>query len=201
MSDTMRYSLVVVNGDSSQTIANGPPVTMRNITVPSCGIDVSTDPVFTPRLAWTAAGSRVIVAADADYSLDILEGGKRVARVTRSVPRRSVTRAMALRELEGYAVGDCEVPPADVVEAIGYASELPAIAELRVSPTGGIWARRTTIKDEPVMIDVFNADGAYKGSLANFPFPAAFISDDLFIAISVNEFDVPSIRAYSIRKQ
>ena len=93
----------------------------------------------------------------------------------------------------------CVVPPEVVLEKQGYETALPMIAAIRLSPDGTIWVRRSAIRDEPAIIDLFAADGAYLGTLpAGSLFPATFLPDGSPVMLESDEMDIDRVVVYRI---
>src|SRR5690606_13429771 len=82
----------------------------------------------------------------------------------------------------------------EVVEKRGFAPVIPAISRIALDPQGGMWVRRGGVGDEPRPIDVFAPDGAYLGTLPpETPFPAAFLPNGTYAAVTTDELDVARI--------
>jgi hypothetical protein len=161
-------------------------------------------PRFSPRVVWNASGERVAAAMTPVYDLLVAEGERRM-RIRRDVPPRGVTREMALRDFgEGITVSfgvgaPCKIPAEVLVEQQGYASRLPVIATVALSPDGSIWVERSRIRGEPRLIDLFGADGVYLGTLPpDLPFPAAFTPGGDVVAIGSDEMDLDRVVVYGI---
>jgi hypothetical protein len=87
-----------------------------------------------------------------------------------------------------------------MVDAQGFEEFLPAIHAIKLSPGGEIWVERGLVRGEPRIIDVFQ-DGRYMGTLPpGFPFPAAFPEQDRILTVEHDEFDVPFLVSYGIRR-
>ena len=52
-----------------------------------------------------------------------------------------------------------------MVDGRGFAREVPAIANVRVSPDGEVWVQRKVVGSASGLIDVFDANGMYLGTL------------------------------------
>jgi hypothetical protein len=83
---------------------------------------------------------------------------------------------MARREVaDGWQIGNCKIPPADLLRARGYAGYVPPVVGVVIAADGAIWVLRGKASGEPRAIDVFSGEGVYLGSLLrNPPFPVAF---------------------------
>ena len=122
--------------------------------------------------------------------------------IRRAMTMREVDRSDALREVADglpIPVVDCTVPAEEVVLGRGYVDVLPAIAGVAFAPTGDLWVSRSRVRGEDRIVDIYSADGSYTGTLpANSPFPAAFLSNGEFVAIELDEHDVPRLVLYHI---
>ena len=147
---------------------------------PSCGIGgLPVEPFFAPQLEWAVAGDLVATVSGPAYVIEVFRAGALEKRIERDVPARPVSRDLALQEagegLELTAPVRCRVPPGELVDQRRYASVVPAVTDLAVAPDGSIWAGRGHVRGEARSIDVFDVDGAYRGTLPEgTPFPAAF---------------------------
>lgn len=162
-------------------------------------------PLFAPELTWTVAGDSVLYNIGPEYVIEVRVEGELRRRISRDVPLTQVTETMALAEVgESMKVSfdgriRCEIPQRKVVDVRGYASTLPAVRDLSVSPDGGVWVRRGAVRTEPFAIDVFDATGAYLGTLPpGTPWPAAFTPAGEVIAVEKDELDVPRVVVYEV---
>jgi hypothetical protein len=86
----------------------------------------------------------------------------------------------------------CSTPAEIRVDRKGVAPVLPGIAGIALSPDGSIWVRRGAVRSEPHLIDIFDANGVYRGTLPpDSPFPVAFMpsGDPLVIERDSNDID------------
>ena len=146
-----------------------------------CGIGgIPVEPIFEPQLEWALGGDIVAVTAGPRYEIDVFRRGVMERRISRDREPRAATRELALQEagdgLQLTAPVQCRVPPAELVDARGFAAAVPAISDLAVAPDGSVWIRRGLVKGEgEPLIDVLAPDGVYSGTLPpGSPFPVAF---------------------------
>jgi hypothetical protein len=93
----------------------------------------------------------------------------------------------------------CAVPAEEVAGKIGYAEIAPIVRGLAVAPDGGVWLSRRTGVPGAVAIDVFDATGAYVGTLPReSPFPALFRGSDEIIAVETDDVNRPHVIVYRI---
>jgi hypothetical protein len=122
-------------------------------------------------------------------------------RIERNLPPRRVTTSIALRQLDDFSIGDCHIPAREALSGFGHAETISVIDDIRIAPSGDIWVRRSALAGEDEKIDVFDKRGEYRGTILNMPFPAAFVTENLMVAISKDALEVPSITAYRIQRQ
>lgn len=172
----------------------------------SCPIGLALGPIFEPRLLWTTAAGRVYFASDTGYVVDVHDGTRRLLSVRRSRGARPATREMAVAEIgEGLKIrwssNACTVDPAEVLEVRGVAPVLQAVARIGVAPDGSIWVTRGAVKDAPRIVDVFDAEGEYLGTLPEgAPEPVAFLPAGDVVAIEKDELDVERIVVYRVER-
>lgn len=164
-------------------------------------------PLLASDLVWTVSGQRVLTSAGTAYAVDVLEGGRHVQTIRRPVPPREVTGEMASREVgESMKVsfgsgGGCEIPAEKVVEVRGHASHLQPVRAMAVAPDGTIWVERGRVKDEDRVIDIFDSEGVYVGSLPpGSPFPAAFTPNGDVVSIERDDLDVEHVVVYRVNR-
>jgi hypothetical protein len=153
----------------------------RSVTYVECGINLSLPPIFSPYPKWDARGDRVVLAASEYYEVQVFQEGREVQRVRRDIQPARATMAMVEAEYgegEKWSIGNarsCTVPTRVAVEARGVADYVPVIRKLALTPDdGGMWVQRTSPKEPKGLIDVFDRDGRYVGTLPpNTPWPAA----------------------------
>lgn len=204
------------NGTSSQRLAVWSPEADRTLVsfermpdrlanFPTCGFrGLPVPPLFAPELVWAASGSRVVLNVEVSYVLDVFDEGRHVRSIRRDLEPRPVDRDMALREVgEGLPipVANCTVPPDEVVRGRGYADVLPSVRWVTLSPEGDVWVLRGHVAGEPIRIDVFAADGAYRGTAPpGVPFPVAFLGPERMVVIERDAMDAPRLAAWRIRR-
>ena len=183
-----------------------PPMKPFNL-LEQCGMSISgMTALLAPSYRWTAQGARILVARDAAYDLMVFENGREVRRIRRDLEPRVATEELAKQEVgDGMRMrveGGVRVCPPDlVVKERGFAPVIPATGRMAIAPNGELWVRRGGVKGEQLPIDIFAADGAYLGTLGSeTPFPAAFISDTRFAAVSKDENDLGKIGIYDIKR-
>lgn len=172
----------------------------------ACGGGLNLPPIFEPEIVWDGADDLLAVNAEAGYVVDLYRGASRVASYRRGTAPRPATPELAARELgEGMRVdfgrGPCVLPVDETVEARGTAALVPAIGRLTLAPDGELWVERRTVGDEPRLIDVFTADGDYRGTLgAGAPAPIAFLPSGDVIAIEQDDFDIERLVVYRVAR-
>jgi hypothetical protein len=180
-----------------------PPVSMMNF---GC-VGLALPPLFSPSLVWSAAADRIAVSSGGDYVIKVAKDAH-IRSIRRDLGPRTVTREMALQDVGnemtirfGSGAPPCKIPGEKVVEQQGFAPVLPAIGGIALAPDGSTWVRRGSVKGETPIIDVFDAEGAYLGTLpAGSPFPAAFTPDGRVVAIEKDEMDVDHLVVYRVQR-
>ena len=177
---------------------------------PGCGLGgIPVEPIFEPQLRWDRGGDVVAVVTGPRYEIELSRGGVPEREVVRDVEPRPATRDLALQEvgegLELTAPVRCRIPPAELVEARGFAHAVPAIAGIAVAPDGTIWVRRTVVRGEgDPPIDVLAPDGAYLGTLPpGSPNPVAFAgraTDYRVVALEARDTGSTDIVVYRVER-
>jgi hypothetical protein len=149
--------------------------------------------------AWDVRDTLVAVAAGPEYRVDLFTVAGRLSRsVRRMVPARASTVADAERWAEAHPVRftraggqECRIPAAEMVEKMGYADSLPAIAAVLLAPDGSLWIRRWAVAEDEGPIDVFGPAGAYVGTLpSTFPFPLDVRHDGRLLYTERDSLDI-----------
>ena len=192
-------------GDSLELLASVEVPQAKMAQFKNCGIMMRLPPLLSPELSWSAHGSRVAAIAGSAYEVIVHDGAKRML-VRRDIAPQPATLDIAQRE-----VGDsmrvsggtqrCAVPPAEVAEVRGFAAVVPAVRNVVVAPDGGLWVRRGGPRLEAVLIDRFDREGNYLGTLpAGTPLPIAFMpTGDIVAAEKDKESDVERLVVYRVR--
>lgn len=158
-------------------------------------------PVFAPALRWAHSAGRVAATSSVAYEVDLFESeGTRVRSVRRDIIASPASREAAIAAAEPgmrLAGGDgvCEITPEAMVDAIGYETSIPVVADIRVSPTGELWVERFDPRAQSEgrsgPIDVFDATGAYVGTLpVGSPLPLLLLSRDRIVVVERDALDV-----------
>ena len=88
-----------------------------------------------------------------------------------------------------------------MVEKQGHAPVLPAVGEIALAPDRSIWVRRGSVKGEDPIVDVFDGDGTYLGTLPpGSPYPATFLPDGSVVAIERDEMDIDRLVVYRVQR-
>ncbi len=194
--DQRANRLIAVSGEDTVLLAAAPQPNQGMVMFESCGGGVSFPRLFTPAVVWDHRDGLTAVAPADDYRIDLWRQGRVVRSVRRSVPVTQATRELAIAEAgEGFTInfgrGPCTVPPDEYADARGWAATVPAIRRLALAPDGALWVERWVPGADPMPIDVFDADGAYRGTLpAGSEFPALLLPGDRAGVIRTDEMDV-----------
>ena len=142
------------------------------VTYPTCGGGLNLPKIFAPDIRWGARGGLAAWAPGAGYALSVQGGEAGPKSVRRDLAVRVATREMAMEELgEGFRInfgrGPCVIPPDEMVDGRGFAEELPWVGGVVVDGSGRLWVERRALGGEPGVIDLFDAEGVYVGTLSN----------------------------------
>jgi hypothetical protein len=170
-----------------------------------CGIMMRLPPLFSPEIAWSTNERRIASASKVEYEIAVRDSGGRRALIRRDRPPREATLDLAQRE-----VGDsmrvrastvrCAVGPEEVAKVRGFAPLIPTIRAVMVTHDGSLWVQRTTPRLDPPIVDLFNGEGDYRGTLpAGSPMPLAFFPNgDIAAAVKDKESDVERLVVYRV---
>ncbi len=169
----------------------------RDVSFPGCSIGMSgMRPFFEPRVNWAAADSRVVVNQTVRYEVDIYENGEFTSSIRRDILPIEMTRAAALQVgsvSRGMTIrhssGECRVEPGDLLEARGWAPRASPIEAVLLAPNSQLWVARVHRPEGRRSVDVFHEPtGEYLGTLSdNVPLPSAFIDQNRFVTMDLNE--------------
>lgn len=173
----------------------------------SCGIGLRIPRLFDLELPWAATRSQMVVAPGPRYELELYSGTRLVRRFGRDVPVREATRELAIEELgDGFTIrvggGPCTIAAEEMVAKRGFAPLVPWIQLVTLSPGGDTWVRRRRVGPDPAgPVDVFDASGAYVGSLPEgSPVPLVFLDDTRFAAAVTDELGVTRLVVYRLTR-
>jgi hypothetical protein len=163
-------------------------------------IGLALRPLFAPTVRWAMAGGRIATATTGEYRVDVYQSDGRLSRsVRRSVSPGRATLADAIAEAEPgirmVGAARCEITAAEVAEGRGYLETTPAIRDIRLAEDGTLWVERfepgTPAAGRSGTIDVFDASGAYLGSLpGGTRFPILLLPDDRVALAEKDALDV-----------
>lgn len=156
-------------------VPNGGPVQMK------CATVSQSTPMFAPDLLWAAEGARIVVNATAAYELWLHEGSRTIASIRRPLPLRAPTLEDAkLLWPEGHKMSfggarpPCITPTEDLMKIFDIAPVMPLMSEVNLLSDGTIWVKRSWDEAPPVL-DVFNADGTYAGTVRGMRMPVGLL--------------------------
>ncbi len=173
----------------------------------SCHVGINMPPLFTATVRWDYRADALAVAVGAAYAVDVYRDQTRVRSIRRAIPPVQATDALAMAEVgKGMTIsfpgrGRCTVPPEEVAAARGHADVVPNIRDLALTPDGSLWVRRWVSGADTPPIDVFDATGAYVGTLPDgTPFPVLFLPDGGVGIVSTDKNDVQRLVIESVVK-
>lgn len=188
--------LIAVAGQDTALLAAAVQPDQGMIMFERCGGGVTFPPLFTPSVIWDHRDGTTAVAPGDEYRIDVWRDGRVVRSIRRDVPVTAATRELAIAEAgDGFTIdfgrGRCTVPADEYADARGWAETVPAIANLALAADGRLWVQRRVPGEETPPIDVFDADGAYVGTLpVGTRFPALLLRDGGVGVIVRDELDV-----------
>ncbi|MBE0595403.1 MAG: 6-bladed beta-propeller [Gemmatimonadales bacterium] len=172
-----------------------------------CGGGLRLPPIFAPEIAWDAQPGKVAVSSSAEYSVSVWEAGHVARIIRRDIAPMAATREQAILHLgDGFRInfgrGPCLIDPAEMVEKRGYVDAIPVIGTVLLSPSGELWLQRFTVDQEGMRpIDVFDAHGAYVGTLVRESFaPLLLLPGERVAVVEKDEFDVERLAVFAIQK-
>lgn len=176
-------------------------------TPPVCRLtDYPVRPVFAPQLLWATSGQRV-VANTGTFAVSVFDGTRLLRTLTRAATTRSTTPALARRHLgdgeviQLFGMPSCTVPTALILSVAEVAPVLPAYERLAIAPDGRVWATRYVIRGEPGLVDVYDIERGYEGTLAvGSARPFAFLPNGTVLSIESDSDGVPVLVAYRLRR-
>jgi hypothetical protein len=205
--NTFRQALQFVTPSDTSVIAEHIHPRPGMAMYPSCGGGLNLPRIFESAVLWAARGDRIAVSRGANYEVDLIEGGQLVRTVRRNLAVRSAGESAAIAELgEGFKInfgqGPCTIPPEEMVSKRGYAETIPWINQVSLAPAGELWISRKEVgTDGPAPIDVFDASGAYVGTLpTGAPVPLVFLSESRYLASETDELDVMRLIVYEVSR-
>jgi hypothetical protein len=166
----------------------------RTASYPACGMTLTLPVLFAPQVRWAREAARVAVNTGAHYVIDMYEDGRHTMSVRRAIRPQAVSAADAASALGDQGIGGpvagCMASPDERLEKHGFARERQIVLALDFDADGRLWVLRHVPDSDPV-IDVFDADGAYTGTLPpEIPFPVLFLSDSRIGWVERDDFDV-----------
>lgn len=172
-----------------------------------CGVSAPLQPIFTPELAWATQPGIVAVSSSVKYSVSFIEAGSLIRIVRREIDPTPGSREQAILHLGDdfrFTVDQnpCVTDPAEMVDKRGYGDIIPLIRTVFLSPSGELWVQRFTVdRDAIVPIDVFDAGGAYVGTLVRDSFsPVVLLPGGRVGVVETDELDVQRLVVLSIQR-
>jgi hypothetical protein len=180
----------VIKSDTLFLVA-GRPSLRSNAHHVRCGVTFGVAIPLSPRLYWSQWQERIAVVTDADYKIDLFEGGRHVRRVKVGQPARELTREEVIHVLEADSVrGPCNSAPEEFIALHGYYPRLQRIRDLALAPDGTLWV--LSLKEDGVEeITLFDATGEAMGTLpVGFPMPLTFLPDGRALIQIVDDLEI-----------
>ena len=199
-------ALVHATGSSATVLATFRQPATRS-TPPVCRLtDYPVRPVFAPSLLWAAIGPFVVVNTGS-FEIAVFEGTRRVRTLTRAATTRSTSPALARRHLgdgetiQLFGMPACTVPTSLILSVAEVAPVLPAYERLALAPDGRVWASRYVIRGEAGLVDVYDMQRGYEGTIAvGAARPVQFLPNGTMLSIEADDDGVPMLVAYRLRR-
>lgn len=202
LEDALDYRLLTLGADTVELarVRQSRPDRQYQFSCPVLG----RPPYFQVSVVWDATGDRIAFSDEITYSVHIV-GDEGLAAIWRRdlpvIPSTLELAAWEVAEGDSLRLRDCVVAAEEAARELGYADFAPLIKGLTVAPDGQVWVMRRTQVPGETPIDVFDATGAYVGTLPDdSPFPALFRGADEIATVETDEFDVPHVRLYRIHR-
>lgn len=199
-SDGRVASLSVVTGADTLPIVRTSPVQTSTAQFAGCGPGPARQGplMLAPELAWYLRDSTIAAATGPGYAIGTYDVHGRLLRsIRRALPGQAATVADAERWAADNPIiytrgtSECRITTGEMVEKIGYADSLPAIAQVVVAPDGTLWVRRWSVTGHDGAIDIFDPAGGYVGTLPHtFPFPLHVRADGRLLYAEKDALDV-----------
>lgn len=193
--------LLATPGDTAVIASiDGAPKRMIQL---SC-VSFMMEPFFSPGLAWALEGNQLLVANQAQYSIQHFLGDNLDLIVRRDIAARAATvEAVERQQPEGFRMrfgggGECRAETAEVVEQAGLAPTIPVIDQVAFGPRETIWVARFTIGDEPKLVDVFDREGAYLGTTDRMPL-GVLAGDRVLFKVADEDSGAEFVGIYAVR--
>lgn len=167
----------------------------------SC-IGIALPPLFSGELAWAVNGATVATTSQSQYVIDLREAGKPLRSIRRKItPVAAVPEDAAKLYPEGLKVmfsgGSCVTPSKEVGEKVGVAPSIPLVRRLAYDPSGRLWVERYTFTGDTPMVDVFDKDGAYLGTINDRSLPLGFLGPNtVLFPITDDATDIRMVGVY-----
>jgi hypothetical protein len=194
-----REHLQLTDGSDTLLVART-EAEVRSFRYESCGtlIGSMAPVIFAPELVWHGHKGGSAVNSEPGYVVNVYDAGGNLLRsVRRSDRARHATPSLAESWAEanpvrfGSSTGECIVRTDEVVEKRGYAEYMPWISDVALAPDGTLWVQRYALAPHSSYIDVFDATGAYVGTLRpDFPFPLGFLPNGDLLLSERDDLDV-----------
>ncbi|UCG87499.1 MAG: hypothetical protein JSW71_02845, partial [Gemmatimonadota bacterium] len=201
---TYTEALLSIAGDDTVRIASLTRPADRSIILFSCGLTIhGVAPVFSPELRWAVVGDGVAVTTSIDYEVMFHRDDAIVRILRRAIDPEPATWDAAIAAIGGsmrrpMRGGALVCDSEEVVEQRRMADVIPVIGALAPGPEGSLWVKRSAAWRAPAPIDVFEADGTYRGTLPEgSPFPVAVMGDRI-AAIETASRQVQQLVVYRV---
>jgi hypothetical protein len=194
-SDVRNVRLLHVEGDDTTTLFSAPLDLSRTASYPACGMSLTLPVLFAPRVHWSGNTHEFVLVRSAHYAIDVFSDTAGRRSIRRTIEPEPVTEERALEALgngvEGGPLAPCRIDAAAQLQNHGYAPFVQLLRDVAHGPGGRLWVQRRVTGDTASVIDVFDADGLYAGSLPpGTPLPVVFLPDGRVGYVAKDSLDV-----------
>ena len=209
--DGYRFRLSLIGVADTALIAETPVGSTFSASFDGCGRATAQTvgpTIYAPDLPWHAHPSGIAANSTAGYVVDVYAApGRLVRSIRRPGLGRPATRDDALAWAAANPIvlqredAECQIPADEMVDKMGFADSVPAIADVALAPSGELWVRRWAPAAPGGPIDVHDETGAYVGTLPReFPFPLHFLPTGEPLFAERDENDVETLVVAVVRR-
>ncbi|MFC1499737.1 hypothetical protein ACFL6T_01815 [Candidatus Zixiibacteriota bacterium] len=162
-------------------------------------------PVFSPQFYWSASNDLIVTVTSADYRFEVRDmQGTILLEIVCPTPDLRVTEAHRRWYFDSFAR---EAIPglepftltSDSKARFVFARELQAIAGISIDGAGNIYVLANSPVPGTTRLDLFSAEGIYRGSVSDAGLPEACIGDGTILLKSTDSAGLDRFRTGIIR--
>lgn len=207
VSDTARAVTAAMVLTPRDTVALTRLVLPRPAMVELGCVGLMMSPYFSPDLRMALGDGVIATTTQTRYQIDLYRSGHQVRSIRRAMTARPATEDdVAALYPDGFKVSfgggrSCTVPIAEATAKVGMAANYPMVNRMVFGPEGSLWVQRYAPRDATPVVDVFDAEGGYRGTEVGLGLPLGFIgSDRVVIPLTDAGTGVVSLGVYRIER-